>query len=194
MVLIRFVRGFRDLEEFSKLDPAGFLKIAKAERGVHAVDGNLPDVRGVAMRSSADSVLFEHRTGGASGKLRLPGRAASLWRMFATFDSIRSASGDRVAQLRFECIAGKIEREPGLLEIPLANIARWLAQGHSARERLEGWRDMIELACDSSEGLARLVALLREDSADVGEWKAFSPFAGVLTREELDGLRWTSRH
>jgi hypothetical protein len=114
--------------------------------------------------------------------------------MTAALDPIRTASGDRVAQLRFECIAGKIEREPGLLEIPLANIARWLAGGHSARERLEGWRDLLAEARDSSGGMARLVALLRNDSAEAAEWKGFSPFAGVLTREELDGLRWTSRH
>ncbi len=114
--------------------------------------------------------------------------------MSVTLDSIRTAPGDRVAQLRFERIAEKIEREPGLLEIPLANIARWLAQGHSARKRLEGWRSMLAEARDSSEGLARLAALLRQDSAEASEWKAFSPFAGVLTHEELDGLRWTSRH
>jgi len=114
--------------------------------------------------------------------------------MTAALDTIRTAPGDRVAQLRFERIAEKIGREPGLLEIPIANIARWLAQGHSARERLEGWRDVLVLARDSSGGMARLVALLRNDSAEAGEWKGFSPFAGVLTREELDGLRWTSRH
>lgn len=114
--------------------------------------------------------------------------------MSVTLDSIRTAPGDRIAQLRFERIADKIESEPGLLEIPLDNITRWLAQGHSARERLEGWRRMLMEARDSSESLARLVALLRKDSADAAEWKAFSPFAGVLTREELHGLRWTSRH
>ena len=114
--------------------------------------------------------------------------------MTSAFDTIRTASGDSVAQLRFECIAEKIEREPGLLEIPLANIARWLAQGHSAGERLEGWRDMLVEARDSAEGLARLVALLRNDSTEAAEWKGYSPFAGVLTGEELDGLRWTSRH
>lgn len=114
--------------------------------------------------------------------------------MSVTLDSIRTAPGDRIAQLRFERIAEKIEREPGLLEIPLANIARWLARGHSARERLEGWRDMLVEARDSSEGMARLASLLRKDSAEAVDWKAFSPFAGVLTHEELDGLRWTSRH
>lgn len=114
--------------------------------------------------------------------------------MSATLDSIRTARGDDVARLRFKRIAEKIEREPGLLEIPLANIARWISQGHSARERLEGWRRKLVEARDSAPGLARLVALLRADSVEAEEWKAFSPFAGVLTRDELDGLRWTSRH
>ena len=114
--------------------------------------------------------------------------------MSATLDSIRTAQGDRIARLRFERIAEKIEREPGLLDIPLANIARWLAQGHSARERLEGWRRKLVEARDSAAGLSRLVTLLRSDSAEAEQWRAFSPFAGVLTRGELDGLRWTSRH
>lgn len=139
------------------------------------------------------NILKGARCGGF-GKLRQPDRTATLRYMSATLDSIRSAPGDRVAQLRFERIAEKIEREPGLLEIPLANIARWLAHGHSASERLAGWREMLVKARDSSEAMEHLTALLRDGSASAGEWKAFSPFAGVLTRAELDGLRWTSRH
>ena len=104
------------------------------------------------------------------------------------------AEGDRIAQLRFDRIAAKIEAAPELLDIPLANIARWLVRGHSARERLEGWRRMIAAARESDDGMARLLKLLRGITAEANQWKGFSPFAGVLTREELDGLRWTSRH
>lgn len=114
--------------------------------------------------------------------------------MAATLDSIRTSPGERIAQLRFERIAEKIACDPSLLEIPLANITRWLARGHSARQRLEGWRKLLIEARDSSAGLARLVAMLRASSAEAEQWKAFSPFAGVLTRDELAGLRWTSRH
>ena len=127
-------------------------------------------------------------------KLRLNGCVGNFSRMSTALDSIRTTSGDHIAQLRFERIAEKIEREPGLLEIPLANIDRWLARGHSARKRLEGWQRMLIEARDSATGLTRLLALLRTDSAETREWKAFSPFAGVLTRTELDDLRWTSRH
>ena len=114
--------------------------------------------------------------------------------MPATLESLHTANGDRIAQLRFERIAEKIERQPELLEIPLANIARWLAQGHTARERLEGWQRIIGEARDSEAGMARLCGLLRADDASSNQWKAFSPFAGVLTRDELIDLRWTSRH
>ncbi|MEO7317631.1 MAG: hypothetical protein ABIZ56_01445 [Chthoniobacteraceae bacterium] len=119
--------------------------------------------------------------------------------MIARRDHIQSETtalheGDHIAQLRFERIAMKIEANPELLEIPLANIARWLAQGHSARKRLEGWRGMIAAARQSGDGMKTLLALLRADSSEAIEWKGFSPFAGILTPEELDGLRWTSRH
>lgn len=126
--------------------------------------------------------------------LQPSGLAISISLMSATLDSIRTAEGDCIARLRFERIADKIEGDPGLLAIPLANIARWLAQGHSARERLEGWRGILVEARDSATGFSRLMALLRTDSAEAEQWRAFSPFAGILTRGELDGLRWTSRH
>ena len=114
--------------------------------------------------------------------------------MSVTLDPPYSANGDRIAQLRFDCIAAKIEREPGLLAIPLANIARWLAQAHPARERLQGWQQLITEARHSETGMSRLCGLLCSDDADANQWKAFSPFAGVLTRDELIHLRWTSRH
>ena len=79
-------------------------------------------------------------------------------------DSALQAEGDRVAQLWFDRIAAKIEPAPELLGIPLANIARWLARGHSARERLEGWRRMI--------AAARLLTL-RSLCQSTGRWEQF---------------------
>jgi hypothetical protein len=114
--------------------------------------------------------------------------------MPATLETLYAALGDHTANLRFERIAEKISGNPALLDIALANISRWLAQGHSARERLEGWRSRLLAARQSAAGLQSLIALLRDPSAEAEEWRTFSPFAGVLTRDELDGLRWTSRH
>ena len=92
----------------------------------------------------------------------------------------------------FRAIADKIEREPRLLSIPLANIARWLAKGHSSVARLNGWRTKIESAMESPAGMALLLALLRDESAHSKQWKGFSPFPGVLSHDELDALQWSS--
>jgi hypothetical protein len=39
-----------------------------------------------------------------------------------------------------DLVANKIERDPALLRVPLENIDRWLANGHTAPHRLEQWR------------------------------------------------------
>lgn len=104
------------------------------------------------------------------------------------------SEGDRIAHQRFCLIADKIEADPSLLRIPLENIARWLGNGHWAKRELGMWRAWIGAAQASPEGLGRLLALLRDDSEEAREWKGWSPFPGVLTKEELRPLTWTSRH
>lgn len=89
---------------------------------------------------------------------------------------------------RFRAIADKIEADPGLLEIPLANIARWLAQGNSAPHRLEQWRAIVLEAKRSADGMAQLLGLLRDDSEEARHLKSYAPFPGVLTMEERDQL------
>ena len=106
----------------------------------------------------------------------------------------RERTGDEVSADRFRLIADKIEADPSLLEIPLANISRWLAQGHSARARLEGWRSMILDAQAGPAGMARLLFLLRDQDWESVLWKGYSPFPGILTKEEIQKLSWNSRH
>jgi hypothetical protein len=81
-------------------------------------------------------------------------------------------------------IADKIERAPSLLRIPLENIDRWLACGHTAPHRLEQWRTLLLAAQESPEGLQHLLALLRDDREEALHLKSFDPFPGILTREE----------
>ena len=83
-----------------------------------------------------------------------------------------------------EAIADKIEAQPELLEIALANIERWLAQDHSAPHRLEQWRQIILEARASADGLRRLLAILRDPGEAATHLRSFSPFAGVLTTQE----------
>ena len=83
-----------------------------------------------------------------------------------------------------ELIADKLKREPGLLSIPLENIDRWIANGHTAPHRLEQWRQIILRAQASAEGFQELFALLRDRSQETERLREFAPFAGVLTAAE----------
>ncbi len=86
---------------------------------------------------------------------------------------------------RYLFMADKIERQPELLEIPLANIERWIAMDRLGDVRpLIQWREMIERAQASSEGFAELLAFLRDDGEEARYLKSCSPFPGVLTKEE----------
>ena len=107
---------------------------------------------------------------------------------------VRERTGDEISADRFRLIADKIEANPALLEIPLANIARWLGNGHSARTRLEGWRDMIHDAQTTGEGMAKLLFILRDQEWESVQWKGFSPFPGILSKEEIRRMSWSSRH
>lgn len=81
-------------------------------------------------------------------------------------------------------IADKINREPALLEIGLENIARWMARGSDQQHKLQQWKDRIEAAQCSSEGMVALLAILREDSEEAEFEREFAPFAGVLSTVE----------
>ena len=88
-----------------------------------------------------------------------------------------------------DLVADKLEQadpaaRAALLRIPLDNIERWLANGHTAPHRLEQWRQILVRAQESPEGLAELLRLLRDGSEPAQRLKDFAPFAGVLTREE----------
>ena len=95
---------------------------------------------------------------------------------------------------RWKFTADKIERQPELLEIPLENIERWIAMDRLGDVRpLVWWREKIERARSTEEGLAELLAYLRDDGEDARRMKSCSPFPGVLSDEELDqfACAWT---
>ena len=88
-----------------------------------------------------------------------------------------------------DLVADKLERadaasRAALLLIPLDNIDRWIANGHTAPQRLEQWRQIILRARESSEGFQELLDLLRDRSAATERLRDFAPFAGVLTAAE----------
>ena len=87
-----------------------------------------------------------------------------------------------------DLVADKLERNPSLLRIPLENIDRWLAQGHTAPRRLEQWREILLRAQESEEGFRALVRWLRDRSEATVHLKSFDPFPGVLTTLERRGV------
>ena len=86
--------------------------------------------------------------------------------------------------LYYDALAEKIEAHPALLEIPLANIERWLAQDHSAPNRLEQWRSIILDAKAGAEGMKRLLSILRDTGEEATHLRSFDVFPGVLSRDE----------
>ena len=83
-----------------------------------------------------------------------------------------------------ELVARKLEREPALLAVPLANIARWLDEGHSAPHRLQEWKELLQEAQTSAPAMRRLLRTLRAAEPEAERLRDFNPFAGILTREE----------
>jgi hypothetical protein len=88
-----------------------------------------------------------------------------------------------------DLVADKLEgadsaARQALLRIPLDNIDRWLANGHTAPHRLEQWRQILLRAQESPEGFQELLVLLRDCGENAQRLKDFAPFAGVLTRDE----------
>jgi len=90
-----------------------------------------------------------------------------------------------------ELAADKLELSPELLRVPLENVDRWIANGHTAPHRLETWRQIILCARESAEGFAALLALMRDADPAHERLKEFAPFAGVLTAAERRGARPT---
>ena len=88
-----------------------------------------------------------------------------------------------------DLVADKLERadpaaREALLRIPLDNIDRWIANGHTAPHRLEEWRQLILQAQQTPEAFNRLMGLLRDSSETTERTREFAPFAGVLTAAE----------
>jgi len=88
-----------------------------------------------------------------------------------------------------DLVADKLERadpaaRQALLRIPLDNIERWLANGHTAPHRLEQWRQILRRAQATPEGFTELLRLLRDPSESALHLKSFDPFPGVLTTLE----------
>jgi hypothetical protein len=80
--------------------------------------------------------------------------------------------------------AANLSAREALLRIPLENIDRWVANGHTSPHRLEQWRQIILRAQTSAQGFHELLALLRDPGERATHLKSFDPFPGILTTLE----------
>lgn len=105
-------------------------------------------------------------------------------------DDNREIHRNPLLQQRWLFTADKIARDPSLLQIPLANIERWIAAGELGNiAPLLDWRSRIEAAQASPEGMRELLELMRDDGEEAWYLKSCTPFPGVLSRNELDQFR-----
>jgi len=85
----------------------------------------------------------------------------------------------------FDWLEESVATDPSLLRIPLENIDRWLANGHTAPHRLEQWRSIIVAAeRPEPQAMHTLLKILRTPDPDDERLLDFSPFAGILNRKE----------
>lgn len=85
-------------------------------------------------------------------------------------------------------IAEKIARDPSLLEVAKANIARWRSSvSPRSLPYLDAWQQILE------RGVEAAIAAATDPSERGNQMRQSAPFAGILTqRERLDFLkRWT---
>jgi hypothetical protein len=103
-------------------------------------------------------------------------------------------TGDEMEHKYFCYLADKFEADPSLLERPVRTIQRWLSIDHHGAHALLKWRQLIEAAMQSAEGMKSLVTVLRADDEETRCFKGFAPFPGILTREERRQFLCDSRH
>ncbi len=81
-------------------------------------------------------------------------------------------------RLHWHEIAATVRENPGLLQVPLGNIERWLAKGRLHPAPLQEWKRRILLAQSSPEDFQQLLAFMEADNHDSEPLKSCSPFVG----------------
>jgi len=88
---------------------------------------------------------------------------------------------------RWLYLADKIEADPELLSIALANISRWRKSDRlGSFWALDIWETLINEVQQTKDGLSKLLRILRSDDDRSRQLKGCSPFPGILTTQELD--------
>lgn len=103
-------------------------------------------------------------------------------------------TGDQMEHAYFCYLADKFEADPDLLGIALETVERWLAKGSSNPRRHAQWRELLEAAKSSEQGMNLLSKTLRDDDEETRFFKGFAPFPAVLSQQEKRQFLCASRH
>jgi hypothetical protein len=89
----------------------------------------------------------------------------------------------------WQALARRVRRDPSCLELPLANIERWLLRGRLQAAPLLEWRRRLEGARRSEAELAALTDWMEAPNHDSEPLKSCSPFPGLLSEAEWEALK-----
>ncbi|MDX2227534.1 MAG: hypothetical protein SFY92_10665 [Verrucomicrobiae bacterium] len=87
-----------------------------------------------------------------------------------------------------KAIATKLEQNPALLQIALDNIDHWMSLSDDGKRHLLMWRERILRARENPEEFRKLMDFLRSPKEDALEMQGYTPFPGVLDKEESNRI------
>jgi hypothetical protein len=88
---------------------------------------------------------------------------------------------DRRSLALHEAVAAKLEAQPALIRVALANLERWLRANETAA--LLEWRQLLDVT-----SMPQLLAILRSPGEEAARLRQSSPFAGLLTPRERQSI------
>ncbi len=88
----------------------------------------------------------------------------------------------------WQALAQRVKADPACLELPLANIERWLGQGRLQAAPLLEWRRRLVVAQHSQAELLALTDWMASPNHYSEPLKSCSPFPGLLKESELEAL------
>jgi len=100
-------------------------------------------------------------------------------------------STDRISLELACCVAARLRQDPSLLQIGRDNLQRWKRLNASAPSLLEcysEWEKILE------RPLEEICAILCSDSEESQRLRQNSPFAGLLSAQEVWELKQRFRH
>lgn len=99
---------------------------------------------------------------------------------------------DRRSLELHRAIVEKLRSNPALVEVARENLRRWLGSPRPSSAFIRCYGEWLEIL--NSKSLEELMRLLLEDSENARRLRQNTPFAGVLSPEEVRRIKQIFRH